>query len=420
MKDSLFNYFLAGLLTCFLLPTMDEAKAQESESAVKVSGFGTLGASYNPSRDFDFIRDLLQSSGVGYSKRFDLGLDSRLGLQITAKANEQIEFTGQVVSRRSLHQFRPEVTWAYMKYMPNDELDLRVGRLGFDVYPLADSRNVGFAHIWVRPPVDYFGSLIVNYLDGIDAVYHYPIGNFTGKLKLFTGQAKEETSTDTPNVIFSLKGSKILGGHVELQSQNWLARVGYTELVFANEFPNFEPILATLRSPMLAMFAPSAPQLARRLQFKDKKMRYVAAGLVYDNGPLQAQWMASRIHSDTLGFASTGSAFFTLAYRVHGWTPYFNFAQTFPLHLRPVVTGLPTQLDPSLQQLEMGIQSIATATLSKQTTRSIGVRYALSPNSDLKFQIDHLTNSKTLLIRTPQANWNGKGTIYTCTYNFVF
>ena len=344
MKDSLFNYFLAGLLTCFLLPTMDDAKAQESESTVKVSGFGTLGASYNPSRDFDFIRDLLQSSGVGYSKRFDLGLDSRLGLQITAKANEQIEFTGQVVSRRSLHQFRPEVTWAYMKYM----------------------------------------------------------------------------STDTPNVIFSLKGSKILGGHVELQSQNWLARVGYTELVFANEFPNFEPILATLRSPMLAMFAPSVPQLARRLQFKDKKMRYVAAGLVYDNGPLQAQWMASRIHSDTLGFASTGSAFFTLAYRVHGWTPYFNFAQTFPLHLRPVVTGLPTQLDPSLQQLEMGIQSIATATLSKQTTRSIGVRYALSPNSDLKFQIDHLTNSNTLLIRTPQANWNGKGTIYTCTYNFVF
>lgn len=420
MKDILFNYFLAGLLVCFSALTMVEAQAQESEPTVKVSGFGTIGASYNPSPEFDFVRDLLQSSGVGYSRRIDFGLDSRLGLQITAKANDQIELTSQVVSRRALHQFKPEVTWAYVKYMPTDELDLRIGRLGFDVYPLADSRNVAYSYQWVRPPVDYFGNLIINYMDGVDAVYHYPIGNFTGKIKVFLGRAKEETSTDTPDVIFSLKGSHISGGHLELQSQHWLARVGYTELVFANEFPNFEPLLASLRSPMLAMFAPSAPQLAQQLQFKNKKMRYFAAGLIYDDGPLQAQWMVSRIRSETLGFASAGAAFFTLAYRVGSWTPYLNFAQTFPLHFRPVATGLPTQLDPSIQQLELGIQSIAKATLSKQTTQSLGVRYALSPNSDLKFQIDRINNTETLLIRYPQTRWNGKGTIYTCTYNFVF
>lgn len=420
MKDTLFTYFLAGLLACFVSASMGNAQAQESESAVKVSGFGTIGASYNPSREFDFVRDLLQSSGVGYSKRVDFGLDSRLGLQISAQASEQIEFTGQIVSRRALHQFKPEVTWAYMKYRPSDELDLRVGRLGFDVYPLADSRNVAYSYIWVRPPVDYFGNLIINYIDGVDAVYRYPIGNFTGKVKLFTGQAKEETSTDTPNVIFSLKGSKIRGAHLELQSQNWLARLGYTELIFANEFPNFVPLLATLRSPMLAMFAPNAPQIAHQLQFKDKKMRYFAAGLVYDNGPLQAQWMVSRIHSETLGFAPTHSAFFTLAYRLQQWTPYLNFARTAPIHAHPIITNFPTQLDPSINQLEMGIQSIAKATLSRQTTHSLGLRYALSPNSDLKFQIDRINNSATLLIRTPQANWNGKGTIYTCTYNFVF
>lgn len=420
MKDIHFNYFLARLLACLLALTMVETQAQENEPTVKISGFGTIGASYNPSREFDFVRDLLQSSGVGYSKSVDFGLDSRLGLQITAKPNEQIEFTGQIVSRRALHQFKPEVTWAYLKYMPSDELDLRLGRLGFDVYPLADSRNVAYSYLWVRPPVDYFGNLIVNYLDGMDAVYRYPIGNFTGKFKLFFGQANEETSTDTPNVIFSLKGSKIAGTHFELQSQNWLARIGYTELVFANEFPNFDPILVSLRSPMLAMFAPSASQLAQQLQFKDKKMRYFAAGLMYDDGPFQAQWMLSRIRSETLGFSPSRSSFFTLAYRLGQWTPYVNFAQTSPIDARPIVTGLPTHLDPSLYQLDMGIRSIAKATWSKQTTRSLGLRYALSPNSDLKFQIDRIHNSETLLIRSPQPNWNGKGTIYTCTYNFVF
>ncbi len=420
MKDILYKYVLAGMLTTLLFLMMGEALAQENDPAVKVSGFGTIGASYNPSREFDFVRDLLQASGVGYSKRVDFGIDSRLGLQISAKASDQIELTGQVVSRRALHQFKPELTWAYMKYMPTDELDLRIGRLGFDVYPLADSRNVAYSYIWVRPPVDYFGNLIINYIDGVDAVYHYPFGNFTGKLKVFTGQAKEETSTNTPDQVFSLKGSKIAGAHIELQSQNWLGRIGYTELVFANEFPNFESILLALRSPMMGMIAPNAPQLAQQLQFKDKKMRYFAAGLVYDNGPLQAQWMVSRIRSETLGFASAGSAFFTLAYRVHQWTPDINIAQTFPLHDRPVVTGLPIQFGASIQQLEFGIQSIAKATRSKQTTHSLGLRYALSPNSDLKFQIDRINNKETLLIRTPQASWNGKGTIYTCTYNFVF
>jgi hypothetical protein len=50
--------------------------------------------------------------------------------------------------------YEPELTWAFISYAPVPDMKVRAGRLGWDVYMLSDSRNVGYSYLWVRPPVD--------------------------------------------------------------------------------------------------------------------------------------------------------------------------------------------------------------------------------------------------------------------------
>ena len=415
---------LVFFFTIFFLficaPKVRAVELSEQDSIVKLSGFGTFGLSYNSSGEFDYLRDLLQTRGVGYSRRFEVGVDSLLGLQLSTNLSDNLEATAQTVIRRKESNYRPELTWGFIKYFPNDEWDFRLGRLGFDVYPLADSRNVAYSYIWVRPPVEYFGGLIVSHIDGVDAVYKYGVGSGQAKAKLFTGKAQERVLAESPDTYFSLKNSKIIGAQFEFQSQNWLARVGFAELQFHHQYPGIQGLIDNLRSPMFSQISPAASVLAENLSFKDKKIRYLSAGLVYDKGPLQAQLMLSRLNSQTLSFNSNIAGFFTLAYRVKEWTPYFTYAKTRPAENKKVVTGLPLALSPLVDQVEAGVQSFLKSTRNEQHSRSIGLRYSLSPSSDIKIQVDMINNKERLVVREARADWNGKGTIISCNYNFIF
>uniref|UniRef100_UPI00375387FE hypothetical protein n=1 Tax=Undibacterium sp. TaxID=1914977 RepID=UPI00375387FE len=156
------------------------------------------------------------------------------------------------------------------------------------------------------------------------------------------------------------------------------------------------------------------------LTFKDKKIRYLSAGLVFDDGPIQAQLMLSRLNSQALSFNSNMAGFFTMAYRYKDWTPYFTYAKTRPAETKAVVTGLPLAVSPYVDQVEAGVQGFLKATRNEQRSRSIGFRYSLSQTSDIKFQIDMINNKERLIVRQAAPDWNGKGTIISCTYNFIF
>ena len=400
--------------------TSETTPSQNQDSNIKFSGFGTIGAVYNSSAKFDYLRDLLQNHGVGASRRLDVGVDSLLGLQISGSLSEDLEATAQTVVRRREGKFKPELTWGFIRYLPSDGLDLRAGRLGFDVYPLSDSRNVAYSYIWVRPPVEYFGGLIVSYIDGVDAAYKYDVGSGQAKIKIFAGKAQERVLTEAPNIYFSLKGSKIAGAQFEFQSQKWLARLGYSELKCNNNFPSIDHLIDTLRSPLFTQFGSNAEMLANNLSFKGKKIHYLSAGIVYDDGPLQAQLMLSRLRSETLSFNSNIAGFFTVAYRVKAWTPYLTFAKTRPADSKNIITGLPLGVHAGIDQVETGVQGFLKATRNEQSSQSIGFRYSLNQTSDLKLQIDRIHNQERLIVRAVQPDWNGRATIISASYNFIF
>ena len=402
-------------LTLAFLCAQNAASAGENDYTI--TGFGTLGVSHSDTRQADIVRDLSQSSGVGYTRQTDAGIDSNLGLQINRSFSDNFDAGIQVVSRKGTNDFQPEVTWAYAQYNPGDHFQLRAGRLGFDVYMLADSRNIGYSYTWVRPPVDFFGRLIVSYFDGVDTVLSRPVGNGTLKAKVFYGLAREKIYLSSPGQYFPLNTSKLSGGHLEYQQRVWTFRVGYTELKLANEYPPFTSVLTSLQSLSMISDPIAAARITDQLSTQGKKVRYTSIGAVFDQGPLQAQLMLGRIESDSVLLQNSDAAYLTMSYRTKKWTPYATISAsrqqgedkrlTADATLPPRLTALYSQVNKQL-------------TPNGQQTLTAGVRYDLGDNANIKVQLDHIRSQKHFLVRNPQEGWDGHANLLSVAYNFVF
>lgn len=406
-------------LLAFFLAHVAFAHAADEDKSFSVSGFGTLGVVHSDTRDVDIVRDLTQPYGVGYTRQTDFGLDSNLGLQVNYRASGNFDTALQLVSRRSAEGYQPQLTWAYGRYLPNDTVQLRAGRLGFDVYLLADSRNVAYSYQWVRPPIDFFGNVIITYFDGADLVVSRPLGEGIVRAKFFAGLARERTTTDSQNNYLSLNGSRLTGAHIEYQSQNWIYRVGYSELKFKNEFPPLQGLLDGFRSPALNAVFPYAADLGNALSLENKKFKYLSAGMAYDNGPLQVQLMVNRLSSESLLLPASRAAYLTIGYRIDHWTPYATYSATRSEDQK-IPASLPTGISPGIDMLVAGFNQSISSQFNHQTTLSVGVRYDLTEKSNLKLQLDQIRADQFLLTRNTQPGWNGKARLFSLAYNFIF
>ena len=407
------RHLLPALCLSALLPLAAPMSARaaepEPERAVSLRGFGTLGLTHNNTGGAEFRRDILQPQGVadGWSGN----VDSRIGLQVNARLNTEIEGVAQAVSYYNhAGSYSPELTWAFVSYAPNPDLKARVGRLGWDAYQLADSRNVGYAYLWVRPPVDYFGPLQISHIDGIDAVVKHGLSGGLASVKLYAGQARQKIPSAGGD--YDLAGTRVLGANLDYQQGNWQFRTGYTAVRLNNELPDFIPLLAALRGTG----GPTAAALAADLSLTDKTLEIMSAGFSYEHGPWQAHLMFNHSISNTLVLPRKDSGYFLLGYRSGQWTPYVTLAGTRSQAAQRG-TGFPTP-----NPLDAAVSTALTASQSRQHTLSLGVRYDFMRNAALKAQLDRIRvqDNAAFLWRNPQPGWNGRATVFSLALDFVF
>jgi hypothetical protein len=387
------------------------AEGLKPENVLSLSGFGTAGLTHNSTEGAEFIRDILQPQGVKGS-RWSGDVDSRIGLQATYRPNEEITAVVQGVSYYSYQgNYDPELTWAFLSYAPQPGIKLRIGRLGWDVYMLSDTRNVGYSYLWVRPPVDYFGQLQVSHLDGGDVVLKHELGVGIASLKLYAGRA-DQTVPTPPVGTYDASGSRVLGANLDYQTSDWLFRAGYTAVRLKSELPAFIPLLAALRGTGL----PSAAALANDMAIDAKTLQIVSLGAVWEHGPWQAQLMFNRLTSNTVTYPTKDSGYFLLGYRRGNWTPFVTISGTRS-EANDRSTGLPTP-----NPLDDAVTASLAAAQSRQYTFSVGTRFDFMRNADLKIQVDRVQvlDHATFLWRDPQSDWNGRATIFSLALDFVF
>ncbi|KGM41227.1 hypothetical protein JY96_17355 [Aquabacterium sp. NJ1] len=421
----------AALVTCMSA----QADYQSPDGNFRLSGFGTLGAVHSSTNDV-YVNYPGQGGGAGTTP--STTPDSKLALQGTYKFTPTISATSQVMLRYTADsEYYPSVDWAFAKWQAMPALSFRAGRMGAPFFMVSDFRNVGYANIPIRPPLDVYGLVPTDQFEGADATYQYNLGSTTFNFNLWGGEsiadyrsAINKGATALPPSTFELK--KQHGINISAEMDNGLTlRAGYSKAKFnlsstsisslysaatclgaaaqfgVNTCPLYSSYGLTNTAGMQTAAAGMAAQTIAStdvLATNGKNISFVDFGFTYD----QDAWVVSGEYTKrrSSGFIADTTAWYGLVgYRVAKFTPYVglskisvNSANIAPGSVTPgsvavvdvntgtfnaVSQGIAANINSSVQSL-MDVQKLS------QRTITLGTRWDISSSLALKFQWDQI------------------------------
>jgi hypothetical protein len=294
----------------------------------KFGGFGTLGAVRTTSDDTQFRTSVSQYDGA--TKRWDLGVDSKIAAQGSAVFSNGVTMTAQVLgARRNGEAFDAGFEWAYLQYAGIDGLDLKAGRVVLPSFLVSDSRLVGYATPWLRVSPLVYAMMPLSNVDGEQATVRHAFGpavlaaQFTygngggdGKAKVVSpvGPFVAPTYTEGPT-------SNIHALNISLEWGDWTIR--------ASQVTDNVRLGVTVTTPS-ALVGFLGPTITGPTQvFKDK---FQELGLQYDDGKIVV--MAERVSRSTKDTKVQDAKAWYVAggYRFDSLMPYVmvsQFEQTF-------------------------------------------------------------------------------------------
>ena len=408
--------FVTCLLASALGLVASAAAADEDSSprsAIALHGFGTLGLARSSNDQAEVVRDLSQPRGA--ANQWTGKTDSVLGLQANFQASDSLEAVAQIVSRyHSGGNYSPELTWAFLRYDPNDYLSLRGGRIGTEFFMRADSRLIGYSYLAVRPAPDFFISLPYSYIDGADVQVTTRLSGGLLRGKLYSGLAREKIPLASEQL--DINGAQMSGGYLEYQRGDWMWRASYGQIRFNHELP---PPVDQLRNTLVATGAAAAQKAADDLSLIGRVARFYSVGAIYDSGPLQAQAMLSRIRHDSVALENSRSGMLIAGYRVGEITPFAGYSWVRS-EAKQLGTGLPN-LGPATQ-INAAVSALLADSHSDQNTATLGLRWDFRRDMALKFQADAIrgTPQSIFPFRRETASWNGRTNVLSVALDFIF
>lgn len=380
------------VLFLFCLAQAHAADAIPDPSEWSFSGYGTLGYSHSTSGGLDFTRDLSQRSA---EEKNDLRADSRIAMQAAYRFSPESEAVIQAVLRDKVSSTSLDnaIEWAYVAHRPLPELQLRVGRVGMDVFMLSDYRNLGYAQTSIRPPPEFYGFIPLYSLDGLDLAYTLNQGAESAiwTIKAQYGRGREGFQL-TENDTYILEGDPFWDVSLVRESGPWRFKAGYTHLnVYSNapvdDLHNALQLVSSLTSGALA---DEAAKLAEYTRFDGGAATYETLGLSYDDGLWLAQAELGRVRSVRRLVYQGVNAYVMLGRRIGAFTPYVGASRFKPRYDTLVAendwSGVPFGLN--------GLQDAALNLLNQvrieQRATTLGIRWDFQPRMAFKLQWDHV------------------------------
>jgi hypothetical protein len=404
------------LVALLWYPAASGAAAEDpGASMFSFSGFGTLGVVHSSKDGADFTASPLQPNGAGYTHSWSPDVDSRLGAQVTAHFTPQLSAMLQVISEQRYDKsYRPFVEWANITYQPTPEFSVRLGRIVLPTFLISDSRKVGYANHWVRPPIELYGLSPIFDSDGADAIYKMQLGDVVNTLVGTFGNPRFRASGA---VVSDVKHLWAIADTVEFRSLT--LHVAYQESSY--KYTSLDAIFDAFRE-----FGPQGIALADKYDLDNKVALVITAGAMYDPGQwfVTGEWGESNLHS---AFGESTAWYLSGGYRLAKFTPYLTYAErnaeseTFDPGLN--VSALPPDLARSATGLNAALNAIL-ATAAVQKTISVGSRWDVMKNIDLKLQYDHIDlgagSAGTLVNVQPGFQRGGTVNLLTIALDFVW
>jgi hypothetical protein len=199
-----------------------------------LSGYGTVGGTFTGDSSYAYRHD--SSEYTGASNDFDIGLESRLGVQAVFDFGAQFSVTVQEVAReRGDKTFDPGTEWFYAQYTPDSDWTLRLGRVALGTFLLSDSRLVGYANPWFHAPNEVYAYEPFQFVDGGQALWHKRFGGVGVTLQSSYGTTEADEAALGTTI--EATAHNVFNGSAAFEFGNFLVRVAQTQFVYPIVLP---------------------------------------------------------------------------------------------------------------------------------------------------------------------------------------
>ena len=358
-----------------MLLSLGAVSITQADITTTISGFGTVGGSITSNSDYAYRHDPTEATGA--TNQFDIGLESRLGVQAVVDFGSGISVTAQEVARqRASETFSLGTEWLYVQYAPNSDWKLRVGRVALATFLMSDSREVGYAAPWFRAPNELYGTHAFQYVDGGQVRWHHNLGPVGIMLEGSLGSATSQ---------YFFAGQSI---NIDIKDEsNLAATLDYGDF-------RFRVARTRVNSPASI---PLGPNFTISYILRDV---FTSAGLQYDNGKalVMAEWAKRAENNIPVVNLPVGAS--REWYIAGGW----RFGKLTPL----LIYG---KFDP--------VASL-TEPAGKFGTWSGSMRYDVVRNVALKAQISRAQAGNSTYWTTFNAASSERINVYSIGADFVF
>ena len=409
---------LAALMCVAGLPSARAQAVGTDEATLSrwaVNGFGTLGAAHHDEDDTRFRRSVDQRGGVREG-HVEIRNDSVLGVQVNGVLDPRWSVMAQAVTRQDVERkWTPQLTWAFVKYLPNAWSEFRFGRMAVDIYLDGDSRHVGYAYTTVRPYADVYGRLTFDTFDGVDAAFQHALGPGLLRFKLFGGRTRGDVYLN--DAVYALDQGRTFGATLDWVGEELSLKLSWGSMVTTRDRQS-DPLLRVLQ-PVAAYFPDAAARAAEIT--RSNRISYLGLGVGWERGPSSLQVVGTDMSMSVYpGFEGWGVGA-TAAYRIGAWKPFVTYSRSI---IDPVerVLDLPAGVHPSVDVVRAGWESLNSYIRHDQYTAGIGVRYDFADNAAFKVQVDRIEakRSSALLDAGGRRTDARSFTLLSATLDFVF
>jgi predicted porin len=442
---------LACALALLLMGNAAHAQGMEDATpSLSFRGFGTVGVAHSTEDKADFLAQDLQGTGAGLGRSWSPDIDTRLGAQLDANFTSQLSGVVQItVEQRYDGSYNPQVEWANLKYQVTPDFSIRAGRIVLPILMVSDSRRVGYAQPWVRPPVELYSLIPLTNSDGVDMSYRMSFGEVNNTVRV--GAILRDINEALPDGgdVVAKDGWQISNaleyGDASLHMAYTRTKLtveafkplfdGYRQ--FASQASQAAGLLPPPFGPAASRAASQATALAEKYDTDNKRFEILSIGGSYDPGNwfVMAEW-AQTEQKSVLGKRQAWYA--TGGYRFGSFTPYLTYAESkFKNNqsdagitsLPAIITGNPlidrpvAGLNGGATELNAGLnEQLAGAPIQK--TVSVGVRWDFARNTALKLQYDrtNIGSGSTGTLDHAEAGYKlgGGFEVFSATLDFVF
>jgi len=362
-----------------------------SSVAADFQGFATVGVG----RHYEADGNLLD-----YGKNWSMRSDTLLGLQFDHKFNAKNQITLQTVTRGftfdSQESFEPDIDWLFLSHQFTEDIRMRLGLLRLPFFLFSETVSVGYAHPWVRPPIDFYAPIYLAIKDykgmDVDWLIDLPWLDDPIEMKLLAGR------NDSQYVNTAIDGD-LIGGQVQLRSIDYLLR--YSLIVIKSDQLTTSLIPLSQGFQAFSSLNPIFQDIAESFYTYNDLTKYHALSVQWDHKQWSYISELNWLVAPKKGFFAERTGWYFSASRRWGkFTPYgvigySKVALNFGLSdlINQSYQALPEGAVPQLDGLRQAAQLLYEKNNQSAYSGTLGLRYDFHKQMALKFELQYLDSA---------------------------